>query len=228
MLRKYSHCWWCHHLRHEAYIWLNNSNNSIPPERRINLKAIWDCLCRANLSTYWDWADGSRLLFWRWKEWWKFARDGDTFYHELPPPRWMGRNIPADTWDYKLKLREKEDKLRHRRYLEKGFIDCLVPWFGVPKGTIDIHLVWDAMRNGYNTTLWTPSFWFPTLATLTNLVCKWLPGTVMEYLTRTCTENPDKADWQRCYQLDMDVGEMYLNYMLHFSERHLFGVRMDC
>ena len=227
VLRKYLHRWWNARLRREAFEWLNHSPDSLKIERKINLKAIWDCLRRANLSTYWEWKDGSRLFFWRWEHWWKTARDGEPFYHIKPPPNWMGRNPPAETWEYELKLREKEDKLVHRRYVEVGFVDCFVSRFGVAKGPLDIRLVWDAKRNGYNLTLWAPSFWLPTFKTLTDFIIKWLPCTLVDYIEGKVPTDPTPSDWQRCYQSDMDVGEMYLNYMLHFSERHSFGIKLE-
>ena len=139
----------------------------------------------------------------------------------------MGRNTPAETWDYELKLREKEYKLKFRQYMEIRFIDCLVSRFGVPKGDFDIRLVWDAKKNGYNLTLWAPSFWFPTFATLTDLIVKWLPCTLVDYRNGKTPVTTESEKWQRCHQSDMDIGEMYLNFMLHYSECHSFGVRME-
>ena len=125
-------------LRREASKWLANSLNSLPAERELNVEAICDCLERAAGSTFWDWEDGSRLFFWRWGEWWKSARDGEPFYHEKPPPEWWGRNTPAPSWEAELKLREKEDKLLFRRYLESGYISCIVNRFAVLKAETEI------------------------------------------------------------------------------------------
>ena len=91
VMRKYLHRWWNRSLRHEALLWLNTNPASLPEEQSINLWAIWDCLRCVNLSSYWDWKDGSRLFFWRWGTWWRSARDGEPFYHVSAPPTWMGR-----------------------------------------------------------------------------------------------------------------------------------------
>ena len=100
------------------------------------------------------------------------------------------------------KLRSKEDKLWYRRYLERAFISMLVSRFGVKKGVDDIRCVWDSKRNGHNETLWAPSF---MLATFDNM-CDLVTG----------------DSWQE----DMDVGECFLNFMMHYKEQHAFGVRM--
>lgn len=226
LMRFSCHSFWRLNLTREAALWLYTSPNSIPRELRINKAAIVDCLTRAANSTFWDWADGSRLFFWRWKHWWKSARDGERLFHEAPPPKWMGHSLPAPTEHYELLLRKKEEKLLHRRYLELGFVDCVVPRFGVPKGDDDIRLVWDASRNGINETLWAPSFWMPTFRTLQDHIIKWLPCSVSDYMAGNIPTSPSEADWRIPHQSDMDVGEMFLNYNLHYSERHMFGVRL--
>jgi hypothetical protein len=226
LLRYACHSFWRLNLMREATHWLRTSPNAIPAEIKINKAAIVDCLTRANNSTYWDWADGSRLFFWRWEHWWKSARDGEVFFHEEPTRKWMGYSLPADTWHYELLLRKKEEKLIQRRYLEDGYVDCIVPRFGVPKGEDDIRLVWDASRNGVNETLWAPSFWMPTFRTLQDLIIKWLPCSVSDYFEGKIPDHPRESDWRIPHQADMDVGEMFLNYTLHYSERHAFGVRI--
>jgi hypothetical protein len=125
LLRYACHSFWRLNLMREATHWLRTSPNAIPAEIKINKAAIVDCLTRANNSTYWDWADGSRLFFWPWEHWWKSARDNEVFFHEEPTRKWMGYSLPADTWHYELLLRKKEEKLLHRRYLEDGYADCM-------------------------------------------------------------------------------------------------------
>ena len=227
LVRLAAHSWWRRNLTREAIRWFKSNPFSEYAEREVNRLAIVDCLRRAANSTFWEWDDGSRLIFWRWREWWKPARDGEPFWHEEEPPKWMRRNTPAPSWEYELLLRAKENKLVARRYLECGYISCIVPRFGVSKGEFDIRLVWDAKRNGYNLTLWCPSFWLPTFATLSNLIIKWIPCSLQDYLNGDIPDTPSESDWRRCHQADMDVGEMFLNFMLHHSERHSFGVRLE-
>eukprot|EP00956_Cyclotella_meneghiniana_P029273 scaffold70321_cov60-Cyclotella_meneghiniana.AAC.2 len=226
LLRLACFTFWKLNLVREAFRWLNFSPDSIPSERSINQLAIIDCITRSSNSTFWDWEDGSRLFFWRWEHWWKSARDGEILFHETDPPRWMGRNLPAPSPHYETFLRKKEAKLVHRRYLEFGFVDSIVPRFGVPKGDDDIRLVWDATRCGANETLWAPSFWMPTFRTISDLIIKRLPCSVSEYFEGKIPSSPSSSDWRVPHQSDMDVGEMFLNYLLHFSERHFFGARI--
>lgn len=190
------------------------------------MEAIADCLTRASNSTFWDWSNGSRLFFWRWQHWWKSARDGELLFHLDPPPKWRGINLPAPSWHYELLLRKKEEKLVHRQYLEFGFADCYVPRFGVLKSEDDIRLVWDATRNGVNETHWAPLFWMPTFRTLMDLIIKWLPCSVLNYILGNIPADPTPEDWRVPHQSDMDVGEMFLNYLMHYSERHMFGARI--
>ena len=121
LLRTACHSFWRLFLLWESVEWLLYSPDSLLSERKINRAAIVDCLTRAAHSTYWDWADGSRLFFWRWKWWWKSARDGEVLFKLDTPPKWMGTSFPTDTWEHELQLREKEMKLVHRRYVEFGF-----------------------------------------------------------------------------------------------------------
>lgn len=226
LLRLACHSFWKLNLLREALHWLNHSPDSIPSERLVNQRAIIDCITRSSNSTFWEWDDGSRLFFWRWGQWWKSARDGEVLFHESEPPRWMGRNLPAPSPHYETLLRKKEGKLVHRRYLEFGFADSIVPRFGVPKDEDDIRLVWDATRCGANETLWAPSFWMPVFRTISDLIIKRLPCSVSDYFLGNIPSTPAPTDWRVPHQSDMDVGEMFLNYLLHYSERHFFGARI--
>jgi hypothetical protein len=70
----------------------------------------------------------------------------------------------------------------------------------VEKGSDDIPMVYDGSASGLNDLLWAPWFPLPTLETLLRSV---EPGTFMP---------------------DNDVGEMFLNFMLHKDVRKLCGV----
>ena len=134
----------------------------------------------------------------------------------------MGYSLPAETWHYELLLRKKEEKLVDQCYLESGFIDCIVPRFEVHKGVDDIRLVWDASQNGVNKTLWAPSFWMPMFRIIQELIIRWLPCSIEDYLAGRIPETSVESDWRIPHQSDMDAGEMFLNFILHHSERHAF------
>jgi hypothetical protein len=59
------HSFWRLNLTREALHWFFHGPDLLPSESDLNREAIIDCLRRASHSTFWDWADGSRLFFWR-------------------------------------------------------------------------------------------------------------------------------------------------------------------
>ena len=170
-----------YHLSKEAYEWVRVHGNH--PH---DIAAVEDCLRRAAGSDYWDWHRGSRLFFWRFPEDWGWqadARDGVPFFHTAPPPK--GRhfqNIPPSTREGELQIRAKVLSLRVRGYIEKGFVDLVVPTFPVEKPG-DIRAVWDCKRNGLNATLWAPKFSLPTTSDTEELVVKWLSVPILDYLS---------------------------------------------
>ena len=170
-----------------------------------DVEAGRECIERAANSTFMEWTDGSRLFFWRWpKEFQEDARDGIRLWYSSRSERWFGRSTPADTQEAENKMRDKEDKLISRRYLERGkgvYVESVVPRFAVQKGDSDIRVVWDAKKNGVNDHLWAPHFFLPGSSNLESLLT------------------------HKSFQGDMDVGEMFLNFMLHFKDRKHFGVR---
>jgi hypothetical protein len=104
----------------------------------------------------------------------------------------------------------------HQMYLEtsqldlnpKIFVNSLSP-------ALCLVLVWDASRNGINLRLRAPPFWMPTFRTLQDLIIKWLPCSISDYFARNLPHNPAPSNWRIPHQSDMDVGEMFLNYMLY-------------
>jgi hypothetical protein len=95
---------------------------------------------------------------------------------------------------------KKIGKVRKRRYIEKGPIESLTSFFAVPKGLDDIRMVYDGTKSGLNKVIWVPRFPLPTVETLLRAVES---GTFMS---------------------EMDIGEMFLNFVLHESMQALCGV----
>jgi hypothetical protein len=89
---------------------------------------------------------------------------------------------------------------REKGYIDLGLVESLISFFDVPKGLTDIRMVYDGTKSGLNEVLWAP--WFP-LPTVDNLLRSVEPGTWMA---------------------DNDVGEMFLNFVLHESVQALCGV----
>ena len=75
----------------------------------------------------------------------------------------------------------------------------LTTYFDVPKGKDDIRMVYDGTKCGLNGAVWIP-FFMPTVQTHLRAV---------EEGTHMC---------------DVDLGEMFLNFMVHPSARKYLGV----
>ena len=51
-------------------------------------------------------------------------------------------------------------KLVARGYVTETVIPTLTPFFNVPKGIYDTHMVFDANISGLNDSMWDPNFMF--------------------------------------------------------------------
>jgi hypothetical protein len=93
----------------------------------------------------------------------------------------------------KKQLIEKLQKARDRRYIAPGRVISLTAFFGVKKGEDDVRPVYDGSVSGLSDCIWMPRFVLPTIQTHLRQV---EAGTFM---------------------CDLDVGEMFLNFILHFE-----------
>lgn len=124
-------------------------------------------------------------------------------------------------------------QLKFRWYLEHGYNDLVIPTFPVDKaisetGKRDIRAVWDAKRNGLNATLWAPRFALPTTLDAEDLVVKWLSIPVGDYLLAGSPlqeYTQDNSLFIKSWQFDADMGQMFQNFNMHWTERHSHGVR---
>jgi len=87
--------------------------------------------------------------------------------------------------------------------LEKGFVRNLTRFFAVPKGEADIRMVYDSTVAKLNDCLWAPWFAMPTIRTHLRAIG---PGS---------------------YMADVDIGEMFLNFVMHESLRQYCGVDLS-
>jgi len=75
-----------------------------------------------------------------------------------------------------------------------------IKYFAVPKGDVDICMVYDIITNKLNEGVWVPTFWLPTIVSLVHAVCS--------------------TSWMT----NQDVEDMFLNYQLHEDVRPFTGV----
>ena len=208
VLRAWLHRVWFRRTYLAALRWLRSSAAASAFDR--NCRALADALERLAWSTWWTWDDGSRLHFWRWPEVWRCeARDGALPYHtSYPPPRLRFPPIPADEpWMVEKDL-DKLRKLLLKRYLVPGLVRLTTPRFPVIKidspdpAVRDIRVVWDASRSGVNGTMYTPSFFLPSLQTLLRRMESGM------------------------FCGDFDIGEQFHNFLLHPSEQQYHGAEI--
>jgi hypothetical protein len=81
-----------------------------------------------------------------------------------------------------------------------GFLTSLTSFFEVPKGEDDIRMVCNASVSGLNDSIWVPRFPLPTI--------------------QTHLQSVQEGMWMA----DLNVGEMFLNFILHSDLWHLSGV----
>jgi hypothetical protein len=101
------------------------------------------------------------------------------------------------------KVIEKLCIARDKGYIDIGLVLLLISFFEVPNGLTNIRMVYDGTKSGLNAVLWAP--WFP-LPTIDSLL-----------------RNVEAGTWMA----DNDVGEMFLNFILHESVRTFCGVDLS-
>jgi hypothetical protein len=174
---------------------------SLSRAAQIDCRAGTDCLSRCMGATWWEWAAGSRPHFWRWPLAYQGRiRDGITLWFTGEVIKWR-RPQPtiSDPRVWQL-VRTKIRAVREKGYIVPGDVHSLTSFFAVPKGEADIRMVYDGTKSGLNGKLWAP--WFP-LPTIESHLRATLPGYFMS---------------------DIDIGEMFLNFMLHESVQKYCGV----
>jgi hypothetical protein len=163
-----------------------------------------DAIARAAKCSWWGWDDGSRPFHWRWPTHYQTViRDGLSVYFQSQPPKYRKAQRDISEADIKKKVIDKLAKVRKRRYISPGFVESLTAFFEVAKGADDIRLVYDGSISGLNITMWVPRFFLPTIRTH----------------LRAVDENT--------FMADVDIGEMFLNFILHRELRALAGVDLS-
>ena len=156
-------------------------------------------------STWWEWSRGSSLFFWRWNgtEQVRAARDGMEIFvgSTLPQGRKSKSKMRFTPSAIEL-VAGKLDVMLHRSYLEEGFVESKVHFFGVPKGDDDIRVVFDGTSSGLNDALWCPNFYLPTSQAAVS---------ILTFST---------------WMADADLGEMFHNFPMPGRIRKYSGVEV--
>ena len=132
----------------------------------------------------------------------KAARDGMNIFVRgtLPTNKRAMQSPPTKKLE---KIARKVGKVRKSKYIKDGMVSNLTDFFDVPKGE-DIRIVYNGTRSGLNDALWAPSFFLPTANTAAR---------VMSFYT---------------YCVDLDLGEMFLNFLMDKKIRAFAGVDVTC
>jgi len=164
-----------------------------------------DCIHRFAESTWWEWPAGSRPHFWRWPLEHRHAiRDGVTPWLSCPQPRWLVPQRNEKDPNLRAAMRKKLDKIRKLGYIRPGEVKSLTSFFSVPKGDNDIRMVYDGTKSGLNDAMWAPWFALPTI------------------------ETHLRAVGQGTFMGDLDIGDMFHNFVLHDSVQRLAGIDLTC
>ena len=97
-------------------------------------------------------------------------------------------------------IREKVIPVRRMGYIKTGDVCSLAHYFHVPKGSDNIRMVYNGTGCGLNAALWAPHFGLPYVTHTTRSL---MPG--------------------YC-QYDLDVRDMFLNFLLHEELKRMSGV----
>ena len=144
----------------------------------------------------------------------------------------MNRNT-STTRSEEIAVVKKIFKLQYRGYVEKKFVSLVQGRFAITKlmvdeEVLDIRVVWNSKSNRYNKQIWVPSFMLPTWLDAENMVCKWLVSTVGSYLSMGSPMQDytlEQGSFHQSEQADIDLGEIFHDFIIHKAKRHALGVR---
>ena len=196
LVERFGHNWGS--LRHSAPPSTGGDSFSLPQVCLAGCSVLSQLLS----ASWWEWDNGSSLVFWRWNgpDQQRHAYLGQPIHvmDDLPHNH-RAQRAPAD--DSIQRVAEKLSKVISRGYFDQGQpIESLTDYFDVPKGPTDIRMVYNGTSSGLNDALWAPNFWLPTAeASLRLLTCDSYCG-------------------------DMDLGEMFLNFPMDHTLRPYAGV----
>ena len=170
--------------------------DSTPDLRNLREELKYGAQCLSNYlnSNFFSWDKGSSLLYWRWtNELRGVARYSfqPCISGALPLSRKKASTPKQPIFD---KIFSKVTKALARGYLQitpSTKVKNLIDYFGVAKGETDIRVVFNGTSCGLNDRVWAPNFWLPTARSMI------------------------RATSYNFKFVDIDLGEMFLNFPLH-------------
>lgn len=110
---------------------------------------------RVGRATWWEWAGGSSLWYWRWPEEYRDrAQFGLRIHQEGKAPRNRRGQQTIKDPDLLDKIKRKVLKVVDRDYIGPGSVVSLMDYFDVPKGEDDVRIVYNGSSSGLNDILW--------------------------------------------------------------------------
>eukprot|EP00956_Cyclotella_meneghiniana_P007532 scaffold10178_cov23-Cyclotella_meneghiniana.AAC.4 len=171
------------------------------PRRIKDWEPARECITKAGACSWWEWHQGSRPFFWRWpKNRVAWARDGQEHLVTKELPKYTRAQRAPKSEEDRTKVWRKLSKVRERLYINVGLVLSLMHWFYVLKGDSDIRMVYNGTASGINDCLFAPHFGLPILL----------------FVVRSLMAG--------YFQADMDIGEMFPNFMLGERLRPYSGV----
>ena len=165
------------------------------------VEALASAVAQNGGGTWWEWSQGSSLAFWRWSgypqvDW---AINGLPIYvaDELPQNQRPQRPLKAEVRSL---VADKISKVLERGYIRPGPVSNLTDFFPVPKGENDVRIVYNGSSSGLNKAIWAPNFMLPTAET------------ALRSLSYSS------------FMVDLDLGEMFLNFPMDRPIRPFAGV----
>lgn len=197
VLRSFMFRYWQRKLFREWWT-IVNKNNSLS---LVDLDAGRDCIRRGLASSWWTWDNGSRCFPWRWPKFYqKTIRDGLQIWRKQKLKPWFRAQPRERDGSKRVLIATKINVIRIRRYITHGNIESCISYFDVPKAITDVRMVYDGTKSGLNDTLWVPRFTLPTV------------------------ESHLRATMPGYFMADLDIGEMFHNFMLDVALRSQCGI----
>ena len=171
-------------------------------EVKLDVKCGRDCMHKCTQADWWEWRGGSNLFFWRWApEFISMARDGLPIWtYEDKLPRYHRPQCQEADPHMRAQVQAKLRNVLDKGYIDSGQVLSLTSYFAVPKGELDVRMVYDSTKSGLNSSIWVPTFSLPTVETLTDML--------------------EGASWMS----DLDMGEQFLNFPLDSALQPYCGI----